>query len=56
VAAVGRRRGDQHGLPVLEIAKRRVRHQDDRVFLLRLRQAGQETHGQGSEPRSAVVI
>src|SRR3954471_21501905 len=42
VAAVGRRRGEQHGLAVLEVAERRMRDQQDRVVLaLRMRAAKQ---------------
>src|SRR3954451_22882133 len=42
VAAVGRRRGEQHGLAILEVAERGMRDQQNRVVLaLRVRRAAQ---------------
>jgi len=50
VAAIGRGRGDQHRLPVVQVAERRVRDQEYRFIFLRLRG---ERQGEDQDQRDA---
>ena len=52
VPPVRRGRGDQHRLPVLEVAERGVRHEQDRVFL-GLRQCRRRERGRREEQQAA---
>ena len=51
MAAVLRGRGDEHGLAIVEVAKLRVRHEDDRLVLA-LRAAPPQAK---TSPRTAIT-